>query len=45
MGLSAEINHVAQAFDYNDADLNNGVREFLSQLGMCCPRLEFVDYP
>ncbi|ROW16485.1 hypothetical protein VPNG_02713 [Cytospora leucostoma] len=32
MGLSSEINHVVQAFDYNDADLNNGVREFLNQM-------------
>ena len=33
MGLTAETNRVVQEFDLNDADLNKGVVEFLSQMG------------
>lgn len=32
MGLTAETNRVVQEFDLNDADLNKGVVEFLSQM-------------
>lgn len=33
MGLTAETNRVVREFDLNDADLNKGVTEFLSQMG------------
>lgn len=33
MGLTAETSRVVQQFDLNDADLNKGVTEFLSQMG------------
>lgn len=33
MELTSETNRVVQQFEYNDVDLNNGVREFLSQMG------------
>ncbi|KUI56073.1 Glucokinase [Cytospora mali] len=32
MGLTSETNRVVHAFDYNDADVNNAVREFLDQM-------------
>lgn len=34
MGLTSETNRVVNAFDFNDAELNSGVREFLDQMGM-----------
>lgn len=37
MGLTTETKRVIQQFDYNDADLNKGVAEFLSQMGMFKP--------
>lgn len=39
MGLTAETNRVVQEFDLNDADLNKGVSEFLSQMGASTPVL------
>lgn len=39
MGLTAETNRVVQEFDLNDADLNKGVTEFLSQMGASTPVL------
>lgn len=39
MGLTAETNRVVQEFDLNDADLNKGVTEFLSQMGASSPVL------
>lgn len=39
MGLTAETNRVVQEFDLNDADLNKGVVEFLSQMGASTPVL------
>jgi hypothetical protein len=39
MGLTAETNRVVQEFDLNDADLNKGVVEFLSQMGASIPVL------
>lgn len=41
MGLTAETNRVVQEFDVNDADLNKGVTEFLSQMGASTPVLTF----
>ncbi|ROW10105.1 hypothetical protein VMCG_02071 [Cytospora schulzeri] len=32
MGLTSETNRVVNAFEYNDADLNSAVREFLDQM-------------
>lgn len=34
MGLTSEANRIVREFDYGDADLNKGVFEFLSQMGM-----------
>lgn len=39
MGLTAETNRVVQEFDLDDADLNKGVTEFLSQMGASTPVL------
>jgi hypothetical protein len=37
MGLTTETRRVVNAFEYNDADLNSAVREFLDQMGMFLP--------
>lgn len=39
MGLTSETNRIVQEFEYNNVDLNQGVQEFLSQMGMLRPRL------
>lgn len=37
MGLTSETNRIVQQFEYDNAGLNQGVREFISQMGMCAP--------
>lgn len=39
MGLTSETNRIVQEFEYNNVDLNQGVQEFLSQMGMLRPHL------
>lgn len=34
MGLTSETNRIVEQFEYDNAGLNQGVREFISQMGM-----------
>jgi hypothetical protein len=37
MALAAETKRITALFDYDDADINKGVQEFLRQMGKCIP--------
>lgn len=37
MGLTSETNRIVQQFEYGNAGLNQGVREFISQMGTWPP--------
>jgi hypothetical protein len=34
--LEIQTDVIVEQFKYSDDDVNNGVREFLRQMGMCC---------
>lgn len=35
MALAVEAKRIVAQFEYSDADVNVGVKEFLRQIGMC----------